>query len=100
MLVERAKNLRVGNGLDEKTDVGPVINADAVHKILGYVEVGQNEDGARLACGGNRLEGGEHAHGYFIGPTVFTDVAPDMRLAQEEILGTSAEHTSELEARQ
>src|SRR5919198_2415676 len=46
-LVERAKNLRVGDGLDEKTDVGPVINADAVHKILGYVEIGEREDGAK-----------------------------------------------------
>src|SRR5215213_1646792 len=87
MLVERAKNLKVGNGLDEKTDVGPVINADAVHKILGYVEIGQKEDGARLACGGNRLTNGEHAHGYFIEPTVFTDAAPGMRISQEEIFG-------------
>ncbi len=87
MLVERAKNLRVGNGLGEKTDVGPVINADAVHKILGYIEIGQKEDGAKLACGGRRLEGGEHANGYFIEPTVFTDAAPDMRIAQEEIFG-------------
>src|SRR5215204_6510230 len=69
LLVERAKGLRVGNGLDEKTDVGPVINADAVHKILGYVEIGQKGDGARLACGGNRLTNGEHANGYFIEPT-------------------------------
>ncbi len=87
MLVERAKNLRVGNGLDEKTDVGPVINADAVHKILGYIEIGQKEDGAKLACGGNHLDKGEHANGYFIEPTVFTDAAPQMRIAQEEIFG-------------
>src|SRR5438067_4265986 len=86
-LVERAKNLRVGDGLDERTDVGPVINADAVHKILGYIEVGQKEDRARLACGGRRLEKGEHANGYFIEPTVFTDAAPDMRISQEEIFG-------------
>src|SRR5215212_2241171 len=87
MLVERAKGLRVGDGLDEKTDVGPVINADAVHKILGYIEIGQREDGARLACGGNRLDGGEHANGYFIEPTVFTDASPGMRVSQEEIFG-------------
>ena len=86
-LVERAKNLRVGNGLDSKTDMGPVINADAVHKILGYVEVGEREDGAKLAAGGNRLERGEHAHGYFIEPTVFLDAHPQMRIAQEEIFG-------------
>jgi alpha-ketoglutaric semialdehyde dehydrogenase len=86
-LVERARNLRVGDGLDRKTDVGPVINADAVHKILGYIEIGQREDRAKLACGGRRLEKGEHAHGYFIEPTVFADAAPDMRIAQEEIFG-------------
>ncbi|HEX8503438.1 MAG TPA: aldehyde dehydrogenase family protein, partial [Pyrinomonadaceae bacterium] len=87
MLVERAKGLRVGSGLDEGTDVGPVINADALHRILGYVEVGQKEDGARLACGGGRLDKGEHANGYFVEPTVFADAAPGMRIAQEEIFG-------------
>jgi alpha-ketoglutaric semialdehyde dehydrogenase len=98
-LVERAKALRVGDGSDAKTDVGPVINAAAVHKIMGYIEIGQREDGATLACGGNRLEKGEHARGYFIEPTVFTNVAPDMRIAQEEIFGpvTSVIPTSSLE---
>jgi alpha-ketoglutaric semialdehyde dehydrogenase len=72
---------------DPKTDVGPVINADAVEKIMGYIEIGQKEDGATLACGGKRLSRGEYSQGYFIQPTVFTDVAPDMRIAQEEIFG-------------
>ena len=87
MLVERAQSLRVGNGADPNVDMGPVINADAVQKILGYVEIGQGEDGAKLACGGRRLDTGDHAHGHFIEPTVFTDVAPQMRIAQEEIFG-------------
>ena len=87
MLVERARGLRVGDGLDPKTDVGPVINADALHRILGYIETGQREDGARLACGGGRLDAGEHARGYFVEPTVFADAAPGMRIAQEEIFG-------------
>jgi aldehyde dehydrogenase (NAD+) len=86
-LVERAQALRVGNGADPRVEMGPVINADAVHKIMGYIEVGQREDGAKLACGGNRLSDGEYAKGYFIEPTVFTDVAPEMRVAQEEIFG-------------
>jgi alpha-ketoglutaric semialdehyde dehydrogenase len=86
-LVERAKSLRVGNGADPKTDMGPVINADAVKKIMNYIDVGQEEDGATLACGGKRLTRGDYARGYFIEPTVFTDVAPDMRIAQEEIFG-------------
>jgi len=98
-LVERARGLRVGDGSDAKTEMGPVINADAVHKVMGYIEVGQREDGARLACGGNRLTKAEHAHGYFIEPTVFADVAPDMRIAQEEIFGpvTSVIPVSSLE---
>ncbi len=86
-LVERAKALRVGNGADAKTDMGPVINADAVKKVMSYIEIGQNEDGATLACGGKKLTRGDYARGYFIEPTVFTDVAPDMRIAQEEIFG-------------
>ena len=86
-LVERTRGLRVGNGADAKTDVGPVINADAVEKIMRYIDIGQNEDGATLACGGKRLTKGEYENGYFIQPTVFTDVAPDMRIAQEEIFG-------------
>jgi aldehyde dehydrogenase (NAD+) len=86
-LADRAKALRVGNGADPKVDVGPVINQDAVEKIMGYIDIGQNQDGATLVCGGNRLTKGAHAHGYFIEPTVFTDVTPDMRIAQEEIFG-------------
>jgi len=86
-LVDRAKSLRVGNGTDPKVDVGPVINQDAVEKIMGYIDIGQNEDGATLACGGRHFTKGDYAHGYFIEPTVFTDVTPDMRIAQEEIFG-------------
>ena len=86
-LVERARALRVGNGSDPRTEVGPVINADAVGKIMGYIDIGQNEDGATLATGGKQLTKGEYANGYFIQPTVFTDVTPDMRIAQEEIFG-------------
>ena len=86
-LVERTRALRVGNGSDRKTEVGPVINEDAVHKIMSYIDIGEHEDGATLACGGQRLTKGDYAHGYFIEPTVFTDVAPNTRIAQEEIFG-------------
>jgi alpha-ketoglutaric semialdehyde dehydrogenase len=85
--VERARNLRVGNGLDERTEVGPVINQAAVEKIMSYIEIGQKEDRAKLACGGNRLTKGEYKNGFFIEPTVFTDVKPGMRVEQEEIFG-------------
>jgi acyl-CoA reductase-like NAD-dependent aldehyde dehydrogenase len=87
MLVEHTKQLRLGNGLNEKTDVGPVINQDAVDKILGYIHIGQHQDGAKLLCGGQRIERGDLKYGYFIEPTVFSQVEPDMRIAQEEIFG-------------
>jgi aldehyde dehydrogenase (NAD+) len=98
-LVERTKALRVGNGADAKIEVGPVINQDAVEKISSYIDIGQNEDGATLACGGKQLTKGDYAHGYYIEPTVFSDVAPDMRIGQEEIFGpvTSVIPTSSLE---
>ncbi|HMO80642.1 MAG TPA: aldehyde dehydrogenase family protein [Pyrinomonadaceae bacterium] len=86
-LAERAKGLRVGPGLDPKTEVGPVIHEDAMQKILGYVEIGKKIDGATLATGGNRLTKGALAKGWFIEPTVFSDVSPKMRIAQEEIFG-------------
>jgi len=86
-LVERTKALRIGNGADPKVDVGPVVNPDQVEKIMNYIDIGQNEDGATLACGGRHLTKGDYANGYFIEPTVFTDVTPDMRIAQEEIFG-------------
>jgi len=85
--VERARNLRVGNGLDPKTDVGPVINEAAVEKIMSYIEIGQKEDKAKLACGGRRLTNGQYSRGFFIEPTVFTDVKQGMRVEQEEIFG-------------
>jgi aldehyde dehydrogenase (NAD+) len=98
-LVERTKALRVGNGSDPKIEVGPVINQDAVDKILSYIDIGQNEDGATLACGGKQLSKGDYANGYYIEPTVFTDVTPSMRIAQEEIFGpvTSVIPTNSLE---
>jgi len=86
-LVDHAKALRVGDGADPKTDVGPVINNDAVEKIMSYIRIGRNEDGAKLACGGRRLTKGDYANGHFIEPTVFIDATPDMRISQEEIFG-------------
>jgi alpha-ketoglutaric semialdehyde dehydrogenase len=86
-LKERARNLRIGNGLDKRVEMGPVINEAAVKKILYYVGIGKNEDGATLYLGGDRLDRGDYRHGYFIEPTIFTDVAPKMRIAQEEIFG-------------
>src|SRR5205814_1718531 len=84
--VERAKRLKVGNGLDESTHMGPAINEAQLKTDLSYVEIGKSE-GAKLKCGGNRLEGGDYQYGWFMEPTVFIDVDPKMRIAQEEIFG-------------
>ncbi|MBK9312925.1 MAG: aldehyde dehydrogenase family protein [Acidobacteria bacterium] len=86
-LTKRAKALRIGNGMDKQVDMGPVINEKAVNKILGYIDIGKKADGAKLHHGGKRLTGGDYKHGYFIEPTIFTDVDPNMRIAQEEIFG-------------
>jgi aldehyde dehydrogenase (NAD+) len=84
--VERAKHLKVGNGLDETVEMGPAINENQLKTDLSYVDIGKAE-GARLKCGGNRLDKGEYQTGYFMEPTVFVDVDRKMRIAQEEIFG-------------
>jgi len=84
--VERAKALKVGNGLDESVEMGPAINENQLKTDLSYVEIGKAE-GARLKCGGNRLDKGDYQSGYFMEPTVFVDVDRKMRIAQEEIFG-------------
>jgi len=84
--VSRAKALKVGNGLDESVDMGPAVNEAQLKTDLSYVDVGKDE-AAKLVCGGNRLEKGAYQHGYFMEPTVFIDVDPRMRIAQEEIFG-------------
>jgi aldehyde dehydrogenase (NAD+) len=86
MLVERAKRLRLGNGLEAAVDVGPVINESARDRIHDYVGIGK-ADGARLLAGGEPAVEGELAQGAFYRPTIFGDVTPRMRIAQEEIFG-------------
>ncbi len=84
--VERAKALRVGNGLDGTVQMGPLVSDAQLSTVMKYVQIGQAE-GARLLCGGHRLDKGALAKGFFHEPTVFADVAPSMRIAQEEIFG-------------
>ncbi len=86
MLVPRIKALRLGNGLDESTDVGPVINLSQLEKIHSYTAIGQAE-GATLVTGGSFANESSLSHGHFYHPTLFTGVRPHMRLAQEEIFG-------------
>jgi acyl-CoA reductase-like NAD-dependent aldehyde dehydrogenase len=85
-LAERAKALRVGDGLDPDTDMGPTINEQQLQTVIKYVEIGKNE-GAKLSMGGHRLDSGPFSRGWFHEPTVFVDVDPNMRIAQEEIFG-------------
>ena len=84
--VRRAKSLRVGDGLDAATQMGPSISEKQLQKVMSYVEIGTQE-GATIACGGRRLTTGPHANGFFHEPTVFTGVTPAMRIAREEIFG-------------
>ena len=85
MLRKRVASLVLGDGLEEKTDVGPVINDRAIERIAGYAAIGRNE--AELVIGGEPATEGDLAKGTFFQPTIFTDVKPDARIAQEEIFG-------------
>jgi acyl-CoA reductase-like NAD-dependent aldehyde dehydrogenase len=84
--VARVKALKVGDGLNPETDMGPCINEQQLKTVMSYVEIGKNEN-AKLATGGHRLESGAYAQGWFHEPTVFTDCNPGMRICQEEIFG-------------
>jgi aldehyde dehydrogenase (NAD+) len=85
-LAARASSLKVGDGMKADTYLGPLVSADAEKTVLDYIEVGKAE-GAKLIAGGTKLVGGEYDGGYFVAPTVFDRVRPDMRIAQEEIFG-------------
>jgi alpha-ketoglutaric semialdehyde dehydrogenase len=85
-LAKRAKTLKVGNGLDAKTQMGPSVSASQKKTVETYVQIGKDE-GATLVAGGRALGDGDYAKGHFHEPTVFADVKPDMRVAQEEIFG-------------
>lgn len=83
-LVERANSITVGNGADEGVQIGPVVDQHQYESVLGYIESGR-EDGAEMLCGG--AVNGDGPNGYFVRPTVFDRVTPDMRIAREEIFG-------------
>jgi len=85
-LVESAKRIRVGYGMDETVQMGPVISKEALQKIIGYIEKGL-EEGATLLLDGRGIEVEGYPNGYFLGPTIFTDVTPEMTIAREEIFG-------------
>lgn len=85
-LVEKASKLRLGNGLVEGVDIGPVIHEQQLHTCEEYVKIGI-EEGARLILGGKRATNGDLEKGYFFEPTIFVDVTPQMRIFKEEIFG-------------
>jgi acyl-CoA reductase-like NAD-dependent aldehyde dehydrogenase len=85
-LVARAGKIKIGDGLDESVDMGPLINQPAREKVLRYIDIGRQE-GARLRIGGGVHDAGACAKGHFFQPTIFDQVKPSMRIAQEEIFG-------------
>ncbi|HEV2763282.1 MAG TPA: aldehyde dehydrogenase family protein, partial [Pyrinomonadaceae bacterium] len=85
-LIQRAEDLRVGPGSDPQTEMGPLVDSNQFRNVLRYVDAGR-EDGASLVCGGEVAAGPGLRKGYFVKPTVFVGVTPDMRIAREEIFG-------------
>ncbi len=86
MLIEKTKKLKLGNGLLPGTDVGPCINESQRNVVDSYVKIGLDEK-ANLVCGGNIAANGDLSKGWFYEPTIFDNVKPNMRIAQEEIFG-------------
>jgi aldehyde dehydrogenase (NAD+) len=85
-VIDAASRLRLGDGRDKRTQVGPLIHEAARRKVEEYVEIGRRE-GAELALGGKRPSGARLDHGWFFPPTIFAGVKPGSRLEQEEIFG-------------
>ena len=85
-LIDRTSKLKIGDGMDPAIDVSPLSSQNQKDKVLEYIGIGA-EEGADLAYGGRELKGGDFDHGYYVEPTIFTGVSPDMRIAKEEIFG-------------
>ncbi|GGB42234.1 aldehyde dehydrogenase [Lentibacillus populi] len=81
-LAKRAEAVKLGNGLDSETDMGPLVSKEQFDRVLNYIKIGK-EEGARLVAGGEKV----FDKGYFVKPTVFADVNDDMTIAREEIFG-------------
>ena len=86
LLVNKTQKLKVGNGLEQGVDIGPCVDENQMKTVLDYIAIGQKE-GAKIICGGQRLMDEGRDKGYFIQPTIFSEVSSDMRIAQEEIFG-------------
>lgn len=84
-LVEVTKNIRVGNGFESSSQMGPLVNQQQLEKVKEYIDIGKEE--AILLCGGNQIKGNGFEEGNFFEPTIFSDANPNSRIAQEEIFG-------------
>lgn len=85
-IARRAESMRIGDGMDPETEMGPSVDESQFKTVLKYIDIGK-EDGATLVCGGTRATGNGLDKGYFVKPTVFDRVTPDMRIAREEVFG-------------
>jgi aldehyde dehydrogenase (NAD+) len=85
-LLEQTSKLKIGDGLEPDIDVGPLSSESQFQTVMSYIGIG-TEEGARLAYGGHSLSGGIYDEGFYIEPTIFTEVDQEMRIAQEEIFG-------------
>lgn len=85
-MAKRAASMRIGPGNDPATEMGPTVDEDQFKTVLSYIDIGR-DDGATLVCGGSRATGDGLDKGYFVNPTVFDHVTPNMRIAREEIFG-------------
>jgi malonate-semialdehyde dehydrogenase (acetylating)/methylmalonate-semialdehyde dehydrogenase len=85
-IVEKASQLVVGCGLDERVQMGPVVSRTSLDRIHQYIQAGV-EEGATLLLDGRGIKVEDFPKGYFVGPTIFTDVSPEMKIAQDEIFG-------------
>jgi len=98
-IVEIVANLKLGNGLDEDVDIGPIVSEAQLSNVINYIDEGKNI--AELLIGGKRLNKNEYSKGFFVEPTIFGDVPPDSKIAQEEIFGPvisliRCKHTKEM----
>ncbi len=86
ILVEKVKRIKVGDGLKPDITMGPLAGESQLKRVLDYMEIGKKE-GAKIILGGKRTESAPYNKGFFVEPTIFVDVKPEMKIAQEEIFG-------------
>ena len=85
-LTEAAQSMKIGDGAEQGVDLGPVVSKEAKERVVGYIDVGERE-GANLVLDGRKVEGDADPEGFFVGPTIFDGVTPDMKIASDEIFG-------------